>query len=158
MLPQRPRGRDRVRPATANGDDIVIGFDHVSVTADHEEVPWIGNREQRVETAQVAVGPPVLGQLDGGPGQVPREALELFLEFLEQREGIGHRARETGQDGAVFQLAYLPGGRLHNRVAHRDLAVPTQRDATVAADRHDRGAAEPVALLHAPPSLVVRTV
>jgi hypothetical protein len=55
----------------------------------------IGDAQHRLEPAQHAVGAPVLGQLHGGAGQVALVLLELALEALEQREGIGGGAGET---------------------------------------------------------------
>ena len=46
---------------------------------------------------------PVLGELDGGALQVAAVLLELGLEAREEREGVGGRAREAGQDAVVVQ-------------------------------------------------------
>ena len=53
--------------------------------------------EQRLEPPQHAVAAPVLGQLHGRAREVARIALELLLELLEQREGVGGGAGETGE-------------------------------------------------------------
>ena len=74
--------------------------------------------------------------------------LELGLEQLEQREGIGGGAGETGQHLAVAaEPAHLARVGLHHRVAERDLAVAGDRDAAVAAHRHDGGGVEDVGVL-----------
>src|SRR5207302_245599 len=83
----------------------------------------------------------VLGELDGRPRQVPRIALELLLELLEQRERIGGRPREAGQDLPALERPHFVGVRLHHRVAERDLAVTAQGDVPVATDTQNRGAA-----------------
>ena len=75
---------------------VVLGLDHVAVAGDHEQALRVADQQQRLEAAQVAVGAPVLGQLDGGAGEVA-ELLELALEALEQREGIGRAAGEAGE-------------------------------------------------------------
>ena len=77
---------------------LVVGLDHVSRTADEEEVVRVGDGEQRVEPAQVPVHPPVLGELDDRLRHVGRIALELLLELLEERERVGDRPREAGEE------------------------------------------------------------
>ena len=67
--------------------------------------------------------------------------LELLLEPLEQREGIGGGAGEPGDDLAVLaEAADLPGVGLHHRVAHRDLAVAGDDGLAALADADDGGA------------------
>ncbi len=91
----------------------------------------IGDDEQRLEPPQHAIGAPVFGQLDRGPRQIRWIALELLLEFLEQREGIGGCARESGED--------LPVG-FHDGLTDRDLAVAADGDFAVLADAENRRA------------------
>ena len=67
----------------------------------------VGDGEHRLEPAQHAVGAPVLGQLDRRAQQVALVLLELGLEALEQREGIGGGAGEAGEDLVVVQPAHL---------------------------------------------------
>ena len=67
----------------------------------------VGDREHRLEPAQHAVGAPVLGQLDRRAHQVALVLLELGLEALEQREGVGGGAGEAGQHLVVVQAAHL---------------------------------------------------
>ena len=64
-------------------------------------------RHHRFEPAQVAVGAPVLGQLDAGPRQLAGILLELALEPLEQREGVGGGAGEAGDDVAAAERDLL---------------------------------------------------
>ena len=61
----------------------------------------VGDDEQRLEPAQHAVAAPVLGELDGGAREVARVALELLLELLEERERVGGRAGEAGEQLAA---------------------------------------------------------
>ena len=56
----------------------------------------VDDREHRLEPAQDAVGPPVLGQLDDGAAGVVGVLAELLLEPLEQRERVGGAAGEAG--------------------------------------------------------------
>ena len=104
------------------------------------EVLAVGHGEHRLEAAQDAVGAPVLGQLDGGARQVALVLLELGLEALEQREGIGRRAGEAGQHLVVVEPAHLARRRLDDDVAERDLAVAAERDDVAAAHADDRRA------------------
>jgi hypothetical protein len=139
---ERARRGERVAAATADRDDLVIGLDDVAVATDQEEVARIRNGEQRLETAQEPIRAPVLGQLDGGARQVARIALELLLELLEERERVGNRPGEAGQDLAVAQLPDLHGTGLHDGLTDRDLAVTAERDAAAVPNGDDGGGVE----------------
>ncbi len=99
----------------------------------------VTDQQQRLEAAQVAVGAPVLRELDGRAREVA-ELLELALEALEQREGVGRAAGETAEHLALVQLAHLAGVALHHGVAERHLAVAADGDDAVAPDAEDGGA------------------
>ena len=60
------------------------------------ETLLVGDRHHRLEPAQIAVGAPVLGELDAGAGQLPGILLELGFEPLEQGEGVGGGAGKAG--------------------------------------------------------------
>lgn len=125
--------------AGAHGDQAVFGFDHVAVAGDDQRGILVGDREHGFEAAQGAVGAPVLGQFDGGADQVPLVFLQLLLEALEQGEGIGGGAGETGQYLTVIQAPDLLGVAFHHGVAQGNLAVAAHDDFAVAADRYDGG-------------------
>ncbi len=69
----------------------------------------VGDQHHRLEPAQIAVGAPVLGELDAGPRQLAGILLELALEPLEQREGVGGGAGKAGDDAALAERAHLLG-------------------------------------------------
>src|SRR3984885_10183118 len=85
----------------------------------------------------MAVGAPVLGQFDGRAGQIA-VFLDLALEALEQREGIGGTAGEAGQYLAVGQPPHLARVALHHGVAERYLPVAAEHDRAIAAHRQNR--------------------
>ena len=118
----------RIGAAGADGDDAVLGFQHVAVAGDDERGLAVGDRQHGLQPAQHAVGAPVLGQLDGRAHQVALVLLQLRLEALEQREGVGGGAGEARQHLVVVELAHLARRALDDDVAQRHLAV--------AADRH----------------------
>ena len=60
--------------------------------------------------------------------QVALVLLELGLEALEQREGVGRGAGKAGQHLVAVQLAHLARAGLDDDVAQRDLAVAAERD------------------------------
>ena len=95
VLQQRLRRGLRVRAAGTDRDQAVLGFEHVAVAGDDQRGRLVGDREQRLEPAEAALGAPVLGQLDRGAGEIAAVLLELLLEQLEQRERVGGRAGET---------------------------------------------------------------
>ena len=79
--------------------------------------------QHRLEAAQRAIGAPVLGQLDRRALEVAAILLELRFEAREQRERIGGRPGEPGQDVVVVEPADLARALLDDGVAERDLAV-----------------------------------
>src|SRR5690606_10558001 len=94
------------------------------------------------EAAEVAVGPPVLRQLDGRAGDVAAVALELALEPLEERERVGGGAGEAGQQRAVVEGTDLLDVVLEDGVLHRRLAVRAEGDFAVVEDAQDGGRAD----------------
>ena len=67
--------------------------------------------------------------------------VELGLEALEQGEGVGGAAGETGEDLAVVERAHLARGGLDDDVAEGDLTVAAERDTIAAPHRQDGRAA-----------------
>src|SRR5881396_1337014 len=145
---QRPRRGERVAAARADRQHPVVGLDQLAGAADHVAALLVGHREQCLEAAQHPVRAPVLGELHGRPRQVAGVALQLLLELLEQREGVGRRARKAGEDLAALQGPDLGRIRLHDRVAHRDLTVATHSDGAVPADGEDGRAVYALKLGH----------
>ena len=96
--------------------------------------------QHRLEPPQHAIGAPVLGELDGRALEVAAVLFELGLEAGEQRERVGGRAGEAGEDPVVVQPPDLPGGLLDDRVAEGDLAVAGHdRLVAVPDGQHRRG-------------------
>src|SRR5262249_21882075 len=83
---------------------------------------------------------PVLGELDRGAHELARILLELGLEPLEQREGVGGRAREPADHVALGEPPHLARIGLDDGLADRDLPVAADRHGAALADRQDRGA------------------
>ena len=75
---------------------------------------FVRDEHHRFEVAQISVGAPVLGELDGRPGQLVGMLLELGFEPFEQSEGVGGGASEASYDVAFLaDAADLAGVRLH---------------------------------------------
>jgi hypothetical protein len=147
VLGERARRGLRESAARADRDEVVLGLDHIAVARDHEELLAIADEQQRLEAAQIPVGPPVLRDLDRGAGEVA-VLFELALEALEEREGIGGAAREAGEHLATAEGPHLAGIALHYGVAERDLAVATDGDSAIPAHPEDRGAMGVPDLMH----------
>ena len=98
----------------------------------------VGDEHHRLEAAQVAVGAPVLGELDAGAGELAGILLELGLEPLEQREGVGRRAGEAADHLALGEAAHLLGVALHDGLAEAHLTVAADHHAPALADHEDR--------------------
>ena len=65
--------------------------------------------------------------------------LELGFQPLEQREGVGGRAGEAGDDLALAEPAHLLGVGLDDRLAEADLAVAADPRPAALAHRQDGG-------------------
>src|SRR6185369_4822589 len=85
----RARGGEREGAARADADELIRGLDDVAGAGQHQGNVFVGHRHHRLEPAKVAVGAPILGELDAGARQLARMLLELAFEPLEQRERIG---------------------------------------------------------------------
>ena len=112
VLEQRGGGGGGKGASAADGGDAGIGLDHVALSADEKRLGLVGDQQQGFELAQHLVGAPVLGQLDGGAAQVAVILLQLRLEAGEQREGVGGRTGESGQNLVLVEAANLAGGVL----------------------------------------------
>ena len=139
VLVERLRRRLRVGAARADREQVVLGLDDVAGAGDQQRVLRVRDDQQRLEPAQHAVRAPVLGELDGRAHEVA-VLLQLGLEVLEQREGIGRTAGKTREHLALVEAAHLARVALHDLVAERDLAVAAQRHPAVAAHADDRRA------------------
>ena len=95
-------------PPDPIADDPVVGLDEVAGARQQERRLRVEHDQHRLEPAEDAVGAPVLRQLDGRPLEVAAVLFELRLEPGEQRERIGGRAGESGQDLVVVEAPDLP--------------------------------------------------
>ena len=66
----------------------------------------------------------------------------LAFEALEQREGVGGAAGETGEHLVLIEAANLAGIALHDGIAQRNLTVAADHHAAVTAHREDGGSAK----------------
>src|SRR5690606_24179611 len=145
VLDQGARRRLGVGAAAADGDNAVFGFEHIAVAGDDQRMLAIGHGQHGFETAQHAVGAPVLGEFDGRAQQIALMFFQLGFETLEKRKRIGRAAGKTGEDPFLVQLAHLARAGLDDDIAERDLTIATEGDAVAAPHREDGGA---VILLH----------
>ncbi len=92
------------------------------------------------QAAQVAVGAPLLGELDRGAHELAGVLLELAFQPLEQREGVGGGAGKAADYVALAQAPHLLGVALDDSLADRHLAVATDRHNAALADGQYGGA------------------
>jgi hypothetical protein len=84
VLHQNPgRGQGKVA-ARADGDDPIVGLDHVSGPRNHQRAFRIRDDQKGIEPPQDAIGPPILGQLNRGALQVAIELFQLRFELLKK--------------------------------------------------------------------------
>src|SRR5665213_2680483 len=95
--------RERVGPTRADRKNPVIRLDDVACPGNDEPVLAGHDNEQRLQPPEHAVATPVLGQVDSGTWQIVREAFQLLLELLEEREGVSGRTGETRQKATVLK-------------------------------------------------------
>src|SRR5690606_8135055 len=70
LVDERAGGGQGIVPAGADGDDVVVRFKHVAGAGNEQAAVAVGDGHQRLEAAQITVGAPVLGEVDGGPHQL----------------------------------------------------------------------------------------
>ncbi len=94
--------------------------------------------EHRLETAEDAVGSPILRQLHGRSLDVAAVLFQFRLEPGEERKGIGRGTGKAGQHLVVVQAPDLPRRLLDDRVAEGHLAVAGQDRPAVVSNRENR--------------------
>src|SRR5262249_50654190 len=77
---------------------------------------------------QIAVGAPVLGELDSGTGQLAGILFELGFEPFEQRKSVGSRPGKAADHGTAAESADLFGIGLDDGLANRYLPVAADGD------------------------------
>src|SRR2546423_10587780 len=138
VLDKRSRGGQGIGSTGADCNYSVVGLDDIAGSGNDETVLAIGHGEQRFETSEDAVTPPVFRQLYRRALQIAGVALELLLEFLEERKCVGRGTSEAGEQLAPMQRADLLRIRLHYCLADGYLTVASKRDLTIAAHCEDR--------------------
>ncbi len=73
--------------------------------------------------------------------RLPRYSSSFASNFVNSANASAEVPGEAGDDGSAVQPPDLRGAGLHDRRAHRDLAVAGDRDFSVAAHAQDRGGA-----------------
>src|SRR3984957_16156885 len=139
------RGLREASPG-ADGNQIMLRFDHVAIPRYDVGAFRIRDAQQRFEPAQASVGAPVLGQFDGGTGQIA-VFLELCLEALEQRESIGGAARKAGKHFTAVQAAYLAGIALHDALPQGHLSVAADGHLPMAPHGQNRGSVDSLGIV-----------
>ena len=112
---QRPRRRQRVGPAAPIATMPVVGLDQIAGAREEQRRVLVEHDQHRFEAAQHAIGAPVLRQLDGRALEVAAVLLELGFEAREERERVGGRAGEAGEDLVVVEPADLARALLDDR-------------------------------------------
>jgi hypothetical protein len=137
MHQQRLGCRRGVRGAGANRRDAIVRFDHISFARKHQDRFAIPDDELRFQAAQVAIGTPLLRQLDRRPPQVAIGAFQLRLELGEERQRIGDRSGKPGQNRAISQRADLACPMLEHDIANGYLPIAGHGDDAVPAHAQD---------------------
>src|SRR5947209_18274351 len=139
-IEQSPRRREGVIAARAYAHNAALGLEDVARAGENKRHLGIRHDHHGLQPAQIAIGTPVLGELDGGAGELPGILLELGLKPLEQGESIGGSAGEAADHITLAEAADLLGICLDHGLPNRDLAVAADHDAALLADGEDGGA------------------
>ena len=131
---------ERVVAARADARDARLRLQHVAGAGQHQRNLLVGDDHHGFEPAQIAVGAPVLGELDGGAQQLAGILLKLGFQPFEQREGVGGGAGKAADHVALAELAHLLGIGFDDGLADRDLAVAADGHRAALADGQDGGA------------------
>ena len=83
VFDQHARGGKGVIAAGTDGDNVVVGLDHVAGAGNHEKIAAIRDNQQRFQPAQHAIRAPIFGELHRRPLEIAVELLELGLKLLE---------------------------------------------------------------------------
>src|ERR1019366_4906491 len=137
-LQQRQRCGLGIAAAGADGDHVMLRFDHVAISRYDIRAFGIRDTKQCLEPAQAAIAAPVLGQFDRSAGQVA-EFLQLALEALEQCERVGGAPGKSCQHLAAVQPADFPRIALHDALSKGDLTVAADGDPAIAPDGENGG-------------------
>src|SRR5579875_2416148 len=94
--------------------------------------------EQRFQTAQRSVLPPIFRQLDGRAGEVVFELVELPFELLEQGDPVCGRPCKARDDLPPGDSSDFACTMLHHVLVERHLPVARHRQPPVPTNRDDR--------------------
>jgi hypothetical protein len=114
-----------VRAAASNGGHPVVRFNHVTIAGDDERMLSVGDNQQSFEPPEDPIRPPILGQLDSRPEQIPPELVQFFFKLRKEGESVGCGPRKTGENFIVVNPSNLPGSMLHDGMFERHLTVPS---------------------------------
>src|SRR6516162_9982157 len=115
-IDQRASGGERVVAPGTDSHDAGLGFQHITGAGEQQRDLRIGDDHHRFQPAQIAIGAPVLRQLDRGAGELPGILLELGFQPLEQRKGVRRGACKSADDVALAEAADLFGIGLDHRL------------------------------------------
>ena len=137
-----PRSTSRAGAAlapAADAHDAVRGLEDVARARELVGDAAVRDEDERLEAPQVLVRAPRLRQIDARARELAGVLLELLLEALEEREGVGRGPGEAHED-VVADAAHLARVALDDNVAHGDLPVADHHHLAAAAHAQDRRA------------------
>src|SRR3984893_4026863 len=139
-IEQSPRRRQGVIAARPYSHDAALRLEDVARAGENKRHLGIRHDHHGFQPAQIAIGTPVLGELDRGAGELPGILLELGLKPLEQGESIGSSPGEAADHITLAEAPDLLGICLDHGLPNRDLAVAADYDTALLADGEDGGA------------------
>ena len=142
VLKQSARRGLGIRAARADGEDAVLGLEHVARAGDDERALLVRHSKHGFQAPQHPVGAPVLGELDCRAHQIALVLVELRLESLEERKGVRSAAGKAREDAVLVEAPHLACAALDDNLTERDLTVAAERDGSAATNGKNGGAVE----------------
>jgi hypothetical protein len=138
---QRAGGRQGIIAAGSDGHDAAMfRLQHVAVAGEQQAHVLVGDQHHGLETAQIPVGAPVLGEFDAGAGELARILLELG--FSRRSNSVNASAVDAGEAAddlsALGDAAHLAGIALHDGLAEAHLTVACHDDLAALSNCNNR--------------------
>ncbi len=118
----------------------MLGLQHIAGAGERQRHILVGDQHHGFQPAQIAIGAPILGEIDAGARQLIGVLFELGFQALQQREGVSRGARKACDHIALAEPAHLLGVALHDGLAKADLPVAGDHDLVALAHGDDRRA------------------
>ena len=128
-----------VRTPRSDPHHPLLGLEDVAVPRQLEHVVRVRHQQSRLETPEVLVRPPILGELHTGPHQLPGMLLEFLLQSFEQSQSIRSRTSKANDDALADAPDLLSVALDEDGLSLGDLSVSSHGGEAILANADDGG-------------------